>query len=33
LFDYDDFNGGYQIVNYGTTKDNDHRYDWWYLIK
>jgi len=28
LFDYDDFNGGYQIVNYGTTKDNDHRYDW-----
>jgi di/tripeptidase len=28
LWDYDDFNGGYQIVNYGSSNDYDHRFDW-----
>jgi di/tripeptidase len=28
FWDYEDFNGGYQIVNYGSSNEYDHRFDW-----
>ena len=28
FWDYEDFNGGYQIVNYESSNEYDHRFDW-----